>query len=397
MNLFWEFFKFELKFRCKSLSTYVYFLMWFAFSFLSVASENFGPIGYNNGKVLLNGPFAIATYDWFVDSFRLDRHRRDIRHVHPARLPARHLSNPIHETDIEICLPRRTLGRFVRHHGLCVFRPDVWDVPRHFRSVGGSFANWAESSVVVSAAVPFDRRGADLFPGFAFLCGGRAFAQNFCGVSAGRGSVHALYNRDNGIQRHAFTRTVLVRNLRPVGLLLFDDITRYWTVAEKNVLSLSWSPHVAAGVFLYNRLLWLSVGFVSLAAVWVLFPMSVEALTASAQGRRAAKAKQQDEFEARPKRSLVAAQLPRVHQVFGSATTWAQFRSLSRMRISTILHEISFWAITGLLIAFAINNGYFAGRVAEQNVWPVTYLMLQAVEGTLLYSSISSRHCMPRN
>ena len=90
----------------------------------------------------------------------------------------------------------------------------------------------------------------------------------------------------------------------PVGLSVsFDDITRYWTVAEKNVLSLSWSPHAAAGVFLYNRLLWLSVGVISLAAVWVLFPMSVEALTARAQGRRAAKAKQQDEFEARPKRS----------------------------------------------------------------------------------------------
>jgi ABC-2 type transport system permease protein len=71
MNLFWEFFKFELKFRCKSLSTYVYFFMWFTFSFLSVASENFGPIGFNNGKVLLNGPFAIATYYWYATLFGL--------------------------------------------------------------------------------------------------------------------------------------------------------------------------------------------------------------------------------------------------------------------------------------------------------------------------------------
>src|SRR5277367_7025097 len=71
MNLFWEFFTFELKFRCKSLSTYVYFLMWFTFSFLSVASENFGPIGFNNGKVLLNGPFAIATYYWYATLFGL--------------------------------------------------------------------------------------------------------------------------------------------------------------------------------------------------------------------------------------------------------------------------------------------------------------------------------------
>ena len=43
--MFWEFFTFELKFRFKSLSTYIYFAVWFAFSFLDVASENFGPVG----------------------------------------------------------------------------------------------------------------------------------------------------------------------------------------------------------------------------------------------------------------------------------------------------------------------------------------------------------------
>ena len=58
MNMFWEFFTFELKFRFKSVSTYVYFALWFAFNFLNVASENFGPIGSSNGKVMLNGPYA---------------------------------------------------------------------------------------------------------------------------------------------------------------------------------------------------------------------------------------------------------------------------------------------------------------------------------------------------
>jgi hypothetical protein len=54
--MFWEFFTFELKFRFKSLSTYIYFAVWFTFNFLDVASENFGPVGNANGKVLLNGP-----------------------------------------------------------------------------------------------------------------------------------------------------------------------------------------------------------------------------------------------------------------------------------------------------------------------------------------------------
>jgi len=60
MGMFWEFFTFELRFRFKSISTYVYFLLWVAFSFLCIASESFGPVANANGKVLLNGPWAMS-------------------------------------------------------------------------------------------------------------------------------------------------------------------------------------------------------------------------------------------------------------------------------------------------------------------------------------------------
>src|ERR1700758_3196526 len=54
--MFLDFLLFELKLRIKSISTYVYFALWFLLAFLSVAAEDFGPVGA--GKVLLNGPFA---------------------------------------------------------------------------------------------------------------------------------------------------------------------------------------------------------------------------------------------------------------------------------------------------------------------------------------------------
>src|ERR1035438_1157900 len=69
MTMFREFFTFELKFRFKSLSTYVYFAVWFAFSFLDIASEGFGPIGSSNGKVLLNGPYANIYNDIGISFF----------------------------------------------------------------------------------------------------------------------------------------------------------------------------------------------------------------------------------------------------------------------------------------------------------------------------------------
>jgi ABC-2 type transport system permease protein len=71
MSMFWEFFTFELRFRAKSPSTYVYFLLWLAFSFLCVAAENFGPVANGNGKVLLNGPFAITLNDQVACLFGL--------------------------------------------------------------------------------------------------------------------------------------------------------------------------------------------------------------------------------------------------------------------------------------------------------------------------------------
>ena len=69
MAMFWEFFTFELKFRFKSISTYIYFLVWVAFNFLDVASESFGPIGNNNGKILLNGPYANVYNDIGITFF----------------------------------------------------------------------------------------------------------------------------------------------------------------------------------------------------------------------------------------------------------------------------------------------------------------------------------------
>src|SRR5271154_583300 len=67
--MFWEFFTFELKFRFKSVSTYIYFVALLAFNFLNVASENFGPIGNSNGKILLNGPYANNYNDIGVSFF----------------------------------------------------------------------------------------------------------------------------------------------------------------------------------------------------------------------------------------------------------------------------------------------------------------------------------------
>jgi len=382
MTLFWEFFTFEIKFRFKSLSTYVYFALWLTFSFLCVASESFGPIGNSNGKILLNAPFANTYNDIYATLFGL---------IIMAAIFGTSILRDFQRDTYQI-LFTKPISKFAYLGGRWAgsFLTTVFAFSGViFGTWLGTFAPWADHTRIGRNNLwiylqPF----LSVIVVQIFFIGSAFFA-----VAALTRKIFIVYLQGValfmlyiiGITVFSATRSLehfWPGILDPVGLVLFDNVTRYWTVIEKNSLYVTWSPALSGGVFLYNRILWLTVGLLALAAVWVLFPMSVESLTARSQGRRAAKAKQQELNEAQPVRSLVAAQIPVAHKAFTPATTFAQYLSLSRIRLRNILRDIPFWGFVALIIAFGINNGHFAGHLAEENVWPVTYLMLQAVEGS---------------
>src|SRR5580700_11180868 len=373
--MFWEFFLFELKFRLKGISTYAYFILWFGMSFLSVAAEDFGPVG--NGKVLLNGPWAISTVYIQLTLFGViviaavfgTSILRDFQRDTYQLL----FTKPISKFDY---LGGRWAGSFVAV--TLAFSGMI------FGTMAGSSVPWADHTRLTSGHLWWYFQPFLYFvvPQIFFL--GSIF---FCVAALSR-KIIVVYLQGVvffmayviGITVFSATRSLehfWSGILDPVGFLLGDAISRYWTVVEKNTLLFTYT-----GVFLYNRLLWIGIGLISLIAVFALFPMSVEALTAVSSKRRAAKAKFLEQEDPRSKRSIIAAKLPLVHQVFDSATTWRQLISLTTLRLSNILREIPFWALAALLVAFAINNGYFAGRIAGRDVWPVTYLMVQAVEGS---------------
>ena len=383
MTMFLEFFVFELRFRWKSVSTYVYFLVWLTFSFLSVASESFGPVGSSNGKILLNGPWANTLSDIAAGLFGViivaaifgtsilrdfQRDTYQLLFTKPvskaAYLGGRWAGSMVTTIFVNSGL---LLGTF-----LGTFAP--W--ADHAR-IGPNHLAWYLQPFLSITVIQVFFLGSLFFTVAAlsrkiivvYVQGVALFMIYVIGITV-FSATRSLEHFWSGI-------------LDPIGYITFDNVTRYWTVVEKNTLLLPWdfSGH-SPGVFLLNRLLWSGVGLLSLGLLWAFFPMSAEALTAKSQGKRAAKAKLLEREEARPARSLVAARLPRVRQVFGAGTTWLQYLTLTRLRIRTIVKEIPFWAIVCLLIAFAVNNGHFAGKVAGVNVWPVTYLMLQAVEGS---------------
>src|SRR5450432_235494 len=384
MALFWEFFTFELRFRFKGISTYMYFLLWLTFSFLDVASESFGPIGNSNGRVLLNSAYANAYNNIGAALFGI---------IVIAAIFGTSILRDFQRDTYQI-LFTQPISKFAYLGGRWAgsFVTTVFAFSGVlFGTFLGTLAPWADHTRIGP-----NHLWAYLQPFLSILVVQIFFVGSaFFAVSALTRKIFIVYLQ--GVALFMFYVIGLTvfsapRSLErfwsgifdPIGLILFSDVTRYWTVIEKNTLFVTWSPALVNGVFLYNRLLWCGVGVLSLITVWALFPMSVEALTARSQGRRAARVKEQDLAETRPVRSLVTGSLPKVRQAFTPATTFAQYLSLSRLRMRNIFRDIPFWALVVLLLAFGFNNGYFAGRVAEQNVWPVTYLMVQAVEGSAL-------------
>jgi len=381
MTMFREFFAFELKFRFKSLSTYVYFLVFLTFNFLDVASESFGPIGSSNGKILLNGPWANSYNDIGISFFGI---------IIIAAIFGTSILRDFQRDTIQI-LFTKPISKFAylggRWAGSVVATVFAFS-GLVFGEFFGTFAPWADH-----ARIGPNHLSWYLQPFFSivvfqiFFLGSLFFlvaslSRKIFIVYLQGAALFMLYLL--GISIFSATRSLehfWSGILDPIGFLYNDAITRYWTVVEKNTLLYSWSIHSASGVFLYNRLLWGSVGLLSLLALLKFFPMSVEALTARSSGKRAARARELDLAEVAARRSLVAAKLPTVHQVFDTRTTFAQLASLTRIRISNILHEVPFWALVILMAGIACNNGHYAGKVAEINVWPVTYLMLQSVEG----------------
>jgi ABC-2 type transport system permease protein len=381
MAKFWEFFTFELKFRAKSPSTYVYFGMWFLFSFLCVAARDFLNVG--NDKVLLNGPLATTFVYLFCSFFgmivmaaifggaALRDFQRDTYQIM--------FTKPIGKLAY---LGGRWAGSYVAT--VLAFSGMI------FGEAAGTLAPWADHTRIAPGhfgwyvhafvAVPLIQI---FFLGSLFFTIAALTRKLFIVYLQGVVFflVYLIFNvvfASTGSLEHFWSAI-----LDPVGLRLFSVITKYWTPVEQNSLQLPWS-----GVFLYNRLIWIGVGLVSLVVVYALFPMSVEALTAVSQGRRAARERENDATAVKTVRTLVAKRLPVVHQVFGPGTTWSQFVSLSRLRVSSILHELPFWAILAVTIFFSLANGHFAGRNDDGKLYPVTFLMLGAVEGNatlLLY------------
>jgi ABC-2 type transport system permease protein len=371
--MFTEFLFFELKLRLRSTSTYVFFLICFLMMFFEVSVSDFGPIGA--GKVFVNGPFALTTSYLQLTGFG-------------AILIAAIFGPAIlrdFQQDTYQLLFTKPISQFAYLGGrwaasmfttIFVFSGFIWG------AMLGTFMPWADKTRLTPISLwthvqPFlSVTVVQIFVlGSLFFCVA-ALTRRIVVVYLQGVALFAVYLiLLISVQVTNKTDRLWASVADPLGFILLDNVTRYWTVAERNIQLLHWT-----GMFLYNRLTWLGVGILAMAACFLFFPMSAEVLASRRSNRRAKDALSENESEksARPKFAVV---LPRVTRVFHSAAMGAQLFSLIRLRFFNIVREIPFWAIGLIMVVLTLVNGYFAGEVNDAKVWPVTYLMLQVVQG----------------
>src|SRR5271156_5271484 len=292
MALFWEFFIVELKFRLKSLSTYVYFVLWFLLSFLAIAAEDF--ISTGNGKQLLNGPFSTTILYVFFTLFGA---------IIIAAIFGTSMLRDFQRDTYQLIFTKPITkfaylgGRWAGSFVTCVFAFSGLVIGE----AAGKLAPWADHTRIASGHFWWSLQPFLSITVIQIFFLGSLF---FC-IAALTRKVFIVYLQGVVVFMAYLIANIVFQATRslehfwsaifdPVGLRLFDSITRYWTVVEENTLLLPWS-----GVFLYNRLIWGSIGVLALIAVFALFPLSVEALTAVSQGRRAAKAKETEDKDPR--------------------------------------------------------------------------------------------------
>ncbi|MBX7241888.1 MAG: hypothetical protein K1X92_09070 [Bacteroidia bacterium] len=154
---------------------------------------------------------------------------------------------------------------------------------------------------------------------------------------------------------------------RPLSLF-----TKYWTVEEKNTLSVP----VTAGFMMLNRSIWLSVSIIVLGFVYSRFSF------AEKNSRKKNKTLLPEQAE-NTKSWIESKPLPAVSQSFGASALSVQLMSQAKSDFMSVIKGTAFIVIVflGLLnMGFALQ---YAGKFYGLSSYPVSYQTIDLIRGTM--------------
>ena len=364
--MFKEFFVFELKHWMKSPIVYIFFLVNFAMVFAASIIDNVR-IGSNMGNVNINSPFALMSYAAFVSlisvvmtttfvnqsalkDFTSDFH--SILFATPMKR-ASYLLGRFTSSVLVACIP--LLGILLAVFVAPYFYEDINKIgPTYLMAYVDTFFTFLLPNTILISAIIFAlavkfRSTIVSFIGAVFLLVGYLFASSY------------ISNIDYG------TMALLAD---PFGVNSISEITKYWTLSEKNSQWLSFG-----GPMLMNRLLWLGIAL-------AIFMMSYFNFSFSEKKSKKLK-KNQIQSPELTSQFKVLSKLPSVTQIHTAKSQMIQLFSQFKSDFFGIVKSPAFLVI---VVFAAINllagiNGSDS-RSGSGN-FPVTYIILGGIKGSL--------------
>lgn len=359
---------FELKIRYRSMSSYIYFVMFFALALLMTlaaggaipgAMINFG----TGARVFVNSPMSITFYVALLTAFNLFI----IAPVFGQAICKDFINNIdqiIFSTPLKV--KHFLIGRFL---GALLFMLFVLSsIPL---------------GVFVASKLPFvlpSMLGVNTLPGYLlplltvalpnififgsifFFIGSRTKKMAPIYITA---TLLFLLWSSSGQLLKDIDNKWLGTLMDPLGLSAISETIRYWTVFQQNQQIISFESY-----FLWNRVLWMSIGFVALIAT--LFSFSK---TAKKAKTRRADSSGTVPLQARALSPLVNLDLKKIKWVP------VLLKQLSFEFFQTI-KSIYFLVIVLAGVGYMFITGTQVGKIFGTNAYPVTYNVLDFVGGT---------------
>ena len=195
------------------------------------------------------GPMQTSTTIFSAILLWIDHRRRDLRHIHSSRLPARYHADHVYQTDLQVRLSWWTLGRFLRYNCVRVLRPDL-------RRMLGTLAPWADHARIAprtfelvssSPSSPSSWCRSSFIGSLFFMVGALSRRIFIVYCRALRFLIIYLFYARRLSFNSQHSTAFLAGHLRSGRHPPQRRLSRYWTVVDKNTLLFSWSPHSRRG------------------------------------------------------------------------------------------------------------------------------------------------------
>lgn len=368
--MFWEIFKFELKYRIKRPATWAYFGILFLISFLMFM----GGGGPGSEKAYVNSPYSLgqmfAIFSLFGTLFAaavmgVPVYRDEEHHVKHY-----YFTYPISEKGY---LLGRYAGSLVilllislgivlgSMFGVLVGPSMGFEEPERF----GPIALWHYIHPTLTLYWPNLIFIGTLF--FALIALTRKIFFSYVGsVLFFIGYLVAItLSQDLDNQN-------LVDILDPFGFMTINNATKYWTPVEQNTLVAS-----LTGNLLWNRILWLSTAAIVLLITLFRFDFA----TFATGGGKKKKATIEEETGITVAQKVV---LPKVQLSFSNGIHFQTMLRQSWLEFKNILRDWYFIAMLVGGVVFLFLDGWFGNTVYGTPSLPLTNYMLEAKDGNYI-------------